>query len=177
MESPVFPIISFIRLSLAAKSSTGRLLYFWQIKSLAGVEESQLTYTILFGNNFSIVSIASLSSPFLGGSTTMRLVFFLFILMETDFKSLPSVAHKFSMSLSPCDRFITSSAFCLSSFEKSIHPNCILSFFSAYYASISIFHLPFRFPFSRAIKPFSCISTVHLLIVLSDFPTRSDICF
>ena len=42
-------------------------------------------------------------------------------------------AHE--LSTAPCSlrRLITSSAFCLSSFEKSIHPNCILFLFSAYY--------------------------------------------
>ena len=44
-------------------------------------------------------------------------------------------AHE--LSTAPCSlrRLITSSAFCLSSFEKSIHPNCIVFLFSAYYAS------------------------------------------
>lgn len=39
------------------------------------------------------------------------------------------------------------------------------------------FHFPFRLPFSRAINPFSCNSTVRRFIVLSDLPVNSDICF
>ncbi len=38
-------------------------------------------------------------------------------------------------------------------------------------------HLPLRLPFSLRISPFSCISTVRLLIVLSDFPVSYAIFF